>query len=42
MSQSLPYDQMKFDRNVELEDIFNTPDDCDIGYIPEVDLFYPD
>ena len=32
MSQSLPYDENKFDRNVKLEDILNTSDDSDIGF----------
>ena len=30
MSESLPYNEIKFDRNVKLEDISNTPDDSDI------------
>ena len=42
MSQYLPYDEIKFDNNVTLEDIINTPDDNDIGYFIEVDLIYPD
>ena len=42
MSQYLPYDEIKFDNSVELEDILNTPDDSDIGYFLEVDLKYPD
>ena len=42
MSQPLPYDEIKFDNEVELEDILNTPDDSDIGYFIEVDLKYPD
>ena len=42
MSEPLPYDEIKFDKNVELEDILNTPDDSDIGYFVEVDLIYPD
>ena len=42
MSEYLPYDKIKFDRNVTLEDILNTPDDSDIGYFIEVDLKYPD
>ena len=42
MSQMLPYDEIKFDRNVKLEDKLNTPDDSDIGYFIEVDLNYPD
>ena len=41
-SQPLPYDQVKFDINVKLEDIINTPDDNDNGYFIEVDLTYPD
>ena len=42
MSQYLPYDEIKFDNNISLEDILNTPDDSDIGYFIEVDLQYPD
>ena len=42
MSEPLPYDEIKFDKNVKLEDILNTPDDSDIGYFIEVDLIYPD
>ena len=42
MSQPLPYDEIKFDKNVELEEILNTPDDSDIGYFIEADLKYPD
>ena len=42
MSEPLPYDEIKFDRDIKLEDIFNTPDDSDIGYFIEVDLKYPD
>ena len=38
MSESLPYDEIMFDQNVELEDILNTPDDSDLGYFIEVDL----
>ena len=37
-----PSDEIKFDRNVKLEDILNTPDDSDIGYFIEGDLKYPD
>ena len=42
MSEPLPYDEIKFDNNVKLEDILNTPDDSDIGYFMEVDLNYSD
>ena len=42
MSQPLPYDEIKLDKNINLEDIINTPDDSDIGYFVEVDLKYPD
>ena len=42
MSEPLPYDEIRFDNNVELEDILNNPDDSDIGYSFEVDLKYPD
>ena len=41
MSQYLPYDEIKFDNTVKLEDILNTPDDSEIGYFIEVDLTYP-
>ena len=42
MSEPLPYDEIKFDNNVNLEDMLNTPDDSDIGYFAEVNLKYPD
>ena len=42
MSEPLPYDEIKFDKNVTLEAILNTPDDSNIGYFVEVDLIYPD
>ena len=42
MSEPLPYDEIKFDKNVKLEDILNTLDDSDIGYFIEADLIYPD
>ena len=42
VSQLLPFDEFKFDQNVKLEDILNSPDDSDIGYFIEVDLKYPD
>ena len=42
MSESLPYDEIKFEKDICLNDILNTPDDSDIGYFIEVDLKYPD
>ena len=42
MSEPLPYDEIKFDNNIKIEDILNTPDDSDIGYFIEADLIYPD
>ena len=38
MSEYLPYDEIKFDNILKLEDILNTPDHSDIGYFVEVDL----
>ena len=42
MSQMLPYYETKFEKNICLEEILNTPDDNEIGYFIEVDLKYPD
>ena len=42
MSQMLPYDESKFDKNVNLEDFLITPDDGDLGHFVEVYLIYPD
>ena len=33
---------IRFDGNVKLEGILNTPDDSDFGYFIEVNLKYPD
>ena len=38
MSEPIPYDEIKIDKNVKLEDRLNTLDDSDIGYFIEVDL----
>ena len=40
--QPLPFDEIKFDKNVKLKDILNTNDESVIGYFVEVDLSYPD
>ena len=42
MNQSLPYNELEFDRNVKLEDRIYTLDISDIGYFVEVDLKSPD
>ena len=42
MSEPLPYDEIKFDNIVKLEDILNTPDNSDIVYFIEADLIDPD
>ena len=42
MGESLPYDDINFDRNVEVEDILNTPGDIFCGYFVAIDLGYPD
>ena len=42
MSEPLPYDEFKFDNNVNLENILNTPDDSDIGYFVEADSKFSD
>ena len=42
MSENLPYDETKFDNNVELEDIINTPYGSDIGHFSDVHLKNPD
>ena len=41
MSQPLPFDETKFDKNVFSNEILNTPDGDDIGYFSKVDLSYP-
>ena len=41
MSEYLPYDETKYDKNDKLEVILNTPDDSDTGYFIEVDIKYP-
>ena len=42
MSQPIPYDEIKFDNIVKLEDILNTLDDSGIGFFVEADSIYPD
>ena len=42
MSQSLPYQDLKFDPSTDIETILSAPDDSEIGYFVEVDLKYPD
>ena len=42
MFQILPYDEIKFEKDICLEEIINTTDENEIGYFLEVDLKYPD
>ena len=42
MSEMLPYDEIKFEKDICLGEILNTPDDSKIGYFLEVDLKYSD
>ena len=42
MSQFSPYDEIKFEKDICLEEILNIPDDNEIGYFLEVDLKYSD
>ena len=38
MSDSLLYDEINFDKNVDIENTSSTPDDSDIGYFLEINL----
>ena len=42
MSQFLPYDETKFEKDICLEEILTTPDDNEIGYFLKVNLKYSD
>ena len=42
MSQLLPFDEIKFEKDFCLEEILNTTDDNEIGYFVQVGLNYPD
>ena len=42
MSQSWLIDEIKFDEDVKIEDIIETPDGSDYGYFIQVDLELPD
>jgi hypothetical protein len=41
MSQSLPYEDLKFDNEKTLKEILETPDNNETGYIVELDISYP-
>ena len=41
LKEKLPHGEIKFDRNIKLEDILNTPDDSDNGCFIEVDIKCP-
>ena len=42
MSQMLPYDEIKLEKDKSLEEFLKTPDDNETGYFIEVDLRHPD
>ena len=42
MSQMLPYEEIKFEKDICLKERINTPDVSDIGCSVEVDMKYPD
>ena len=42
MSQLLPFDEIKFEKDICLEETLNTADDNEIGYFIEIELKYPD
>ena len=42
MSQMLPYDEIKYEKDICFEEIINTSDDKEIDYLLEVDLKYPE
>ena len=42
MSQSLPFDEVKFDKNVKLEILLKTSDVSNAGYFVESDSSNPD
>jgi hypothetical protein len=41
MCQHLPYGNIKIDNDILLDDVIDTPDDSDIGYMVEVDIAFP-
>ena len=42
MSQMLPYEEIKFEKDICIDKILNTADDAELGYFSEIDLKYPD
>ncbi len=41
MVQALPYKDIKFANDTELETILNTADDAETGYMVEIDISFP-
>ena len=41
MSQPLPFDEIKIEKNICLKETLRTPEDNEIEYFLEVDLRYP-
>ncbi len=42
MSEPLPYDEVKINNDISIDDVLKTNDESDTGYIVECDLIYPD
>ena len=41
MCQHLPYSDLKINNDTSYDDVINTSDESDIGYMLEVDLSFP-
>ena len=41
-SMSESYNEIEFDKNVKLEVVLKTPDDCEVDCVVEIDLKCPD
>ena len=41
MSQHLPYDSIEINNNIKIEEVLETPDENEWGYIVECDLIFP-
>ena len=41
MIQHLPHSNIKIDNDIKYDDVIQTPDDADVGYMLEVDISFP-